>query len=322
MQTKYLSMTLAALLTASALTSNICFADETDDIDVFSELEESIGEEQKSLISFHKDIYCAVDGKAVNISGCVMKEDRVYVPIKPIFEAMGFTVTYAPKIKQVGLVQGETKILLDLNKGVIVGTLYADGKSVDINAVLDDNVELSGAVYIPIRNITENMYCQVDWKQENNTVYIQSPSLKDVTVEQKDTVDVSQYIGDNSTMYFEDIMPVILKISATSDFKQQITLIDSIVAEDAQSNIEIETSRVFNNFKSKMLALYALNDKPTYNENTSWMNEAYQGYDTYRASAVELQRLSDRLLSEGILSDAGAGLVTKIINDIKTKAFA
>ena len=298
----------------------VCYADNREDIDVFAELEESLGEEKENLVTFHKDIYCVVDGSVVNITGCVMKNDRVYVPIKPIFEAMGFTVTYSAKIQQVGLVRGNSKILLDLGRGIIVGTLSADNKSVELNAVLDDSVELNGAIYIPIRNLTENMYCEVEWNQGNSTVYIKSPSLKDVVTEIEPVNNIDDYIDTNATEYYKNLISVVQLANTSNDFEKKMEGIDQILEFESNTGIEIETARVCTNFKTKMYALSALKEKPSYNTSQTWDSLSYTGYDTYRASTAELKCLAERLVHEGILSPLGADEITTLASDVEDLA--
>lgn len=290
------------------------------DSDIFAEFESNAEEEVKNDVALHNDIYCAVDGKAVNITGCVLKADRVYVPIKPIFEAMGFLVTYVAKTRQVGLIRGDSKILIDLGKGLIIGTLVADSKTVELNAALDDSVEIDGAIYIPIRNIAENMYCKVDWQQGASTVYIQSPSLKDVQTNEVVIDDIGKYLGDLAGEYYKKVYTVLNNSRNLTDISKQIEMLEEVLGAESSSGIEIETARVFTNFKTKMIALSNLTEKPEYNESQSWDSVSYTGYDEYRASSLELKRLGDRLEMEYIITSEGNELLHDIVDSIEANA--
>lgn len=298
--TKIIPLTLALALVISPVYA--------DDEDIFGELEQDLQSEEsaKSLFTLHQDIYCAVDGKAIPITGCVMKEDRVYVPIKPIFEAMGFTVNYSAKLKQVGLMRGDSKILIDIGKGLIAGTLVANNKSVELNAVLDDSVDLSGAVYIPIRNIAENMYCVVDWNQDAQTVYIKSPDLSSVEVNTVTTDELHRYLGTSATEYYKNLF-VILNPALISDNKDVIfTSLTEATKQSGTSTLELETIRVLKQFTSRMHELDTLDSKPTSDTGQEWDSNAFTPIDTYTASRIEAQRFSDRLYHEGMINNDGA----------------
>lgn len=308
---------LASLLTVSTVSP--LQADTIDDL--FKTLEENADTTEENPVQFRTDIYCAVDGKAISIKGCVVKDNRVYVPIKPVFEAMGFQVTYVPSLQQVGLLKGNTKILLDLNKGLIIGVLAVGDKSVDINASLNDSVILDSATYIPIRNITENMYCKVNWDKASSTVFINSPSLDDVQVTSVESDTVSAYVGDNSTTADRELISILLNIKNAVSFTDKLSAID-MTKVSSENSVEVETARIFANFSSKMLELNSKTEKPQYNADLSWDSPEYKGYDTYRAATAELKRLAERLTFEKKINGDCKDMIIDIANDIETMAFA
>ena len=156
-------------------------SDDISDIGVGAEFNSEIN------VAVHKDIYCAVNGKAINITGCGLKEKRVYVPVKPVFEAMGYTVKYNTVKKQMQITSknNSTNVLIDLSKSTISGTLSNGKSEVELNSIIEDSCTVDGITYIPIRSIGDNMYCKVNWVQSAQKVYIESPQLPVVQTEQK-----------------------------------------------------------------------------------------------------------------------------------------
>ena len=285
--------------------TNVCFAEDYDNI--FNEGTD-LGVDVTQNIELHTDIYCVVDGSAVNISGCVLKEDRVYVPIKPIFEAMGYTVKYSPQSKRVGLTNGDTKILIDIGKGIITGKIVSIGKEVELNAVLSDSVELRGAVYIPIRNIGESMYCDVDWEQDTSTVKINSPDLSDVVPDKVYNFTILEYLSAGKTEYFENFISIFETISHQDSLEKKLNSLKKIQQIDYSTSLEIESTRVVLNLIEKITVLSSMSDKPEAVEE-SWNSPSFKGLSTHKASVLEAKRLADRLYSENVISYEGRELI-------------
>lgn len=95
----------------------------------------------------------------------IVDNNRVMVPIRSIFEALGYTVQW-DQARQTGLAISDTnKIRVQLNHNLITfdgGYYWCD---VPPKAV-------SGRILVPIRAIGESANCQVYWNQSKQTVEI------------------------------------------------------------------------------------------------------------------------------------------------------
>lgn len=105
-----------------------------------------------------------VNNKMLEASG-VSKDNRVLVPLRAIFEALGAQVNYDSKNKKITGILGDRVVHLTLNKKeALVGNKQV---ILDVPAQVVDSSTL-----VPVRFIGESLGAEVVW--ENNTVIINS----------------------------------------------------------------------------------------------------------------------------------------------------
>lgn len=99
----------------------------------------------------------------------IMINDRVMVPIRAIFEEMGYVVNWDSTIQTAISTKDNNKITVQLNNNVIKYTLNGnDGEYVcDVAPQI-----VSERTLVPVRAIAECAGCDVDWDGNNQTVII------------------------------------------------------------------------------------------------------------------------------------------------------
>lgn len=117
------------------------------------------------------------EGIGVNLNGTligfdqppVMQNDRVLVPIRAIFEAMGYAVDWNEAARTATAVKGGDSIIVQLNNDVIDYTTggVSGAYQCDVPPQL-----ISDRILVPVRAIAESAGCTVDWDETAQTVYI------------------------------------------------------------------------------------------------------------------------------------------------------
>ena len=124
------------------------------------------------------EISVTIDGVAVNFEGQgpVIIEGRTLVPVRGVFETLGFEVTWDGDISSVFLVRDDFSIQIIIGDTVFIrharNTPRLSGVSVielDVPAQIID-----GRTLLPIRAVVESMGYYVDWDGTTNTVVISS----------------------------------------------------------------------------------------------------------------------------------------------------
>ena len=113
-------------------------------------------------------IHVTVDGNALTFDQQpIMDSDRVMVPIRTIFEALGYTVDWDQATQTGTATNGKNAITVQVNNAGITydgGTYWCD--------VAPKNI--SGRILVPIRAISESAGCKVFWNQTMKKVIIES----------------------------------------------------------------------------------------------------------------------------------------------------
>lgn len=113
-------------------------------------------------------IRVTVDGKLVKFPDQepIIQNDRILVPFRAIFEALGAKVKWDDETKTVHASKGSDEISLELNSE----DMLSKG---DWMATLDVPViALNGRVMVPTRAVAEAFYYKVEWDGTTNTVII------------------------------------------------------------------------------------------------------------------------------------------------------
>lgn len=99
----------------------------------------------------------------------IMRNDRVMVPLRAIFEVLGYNVIWHDITQTATASNGSNTIIAQINNPNI---LYDQGTYVcDVSPTL-----VSDRTLVPVRAVSECAGCAVDWNEESNTVIITSGS--------------------------------------------------------------------------------------------------------------------------------------------------
>lgn len=113
-------------------------------------------------------IQVTLDGKSLNFDQPpIIDNNRVMVPIRTIFEALGYTVNWQNSTQTAIANKAGHSIIVQVNNPKITyngGSYYCD--------VSPKN--LSGRILVPVRAVSESAGCEVIWQSSTQTVMIQS----------------------------------------------------------------------------------------------------------------------------------------------------
>jgi hypothetical protein len=127
-----------------------------------------------SNASVAKVISVYVDGKKVAFDvQPIMENNRVLVPLRGVFEALGATVEWNDKDKSILAEKAETTLSLT------VGDAYAVVNKEMVNLDVPSK-NIGGRTFVPLRFVAESFNAKVTWDANTNTVAIESTSFADV----------------------------------------------------------------------------------------------------------------------------------------------
>lgn len=95
----------------------------------------------------------------------IIKDNRIYVPIRHISEDLGFKVEWISTRQTAKLTNSEATILVSINtKEVLVN---------DEKVMLNEKTFAEkGRIFVPLRSVAELLSQRVDWDQKNKTVIV------------------------------------------------------------------------------------------------------------------------------------------------------
>ena len=132
-----------------------------------------------TLIFFTCPAYADEGGITVNINGTNLAfevppqiiEDRVMVPMRGIFEALGASVNWYEESSLIISTKGADIISMQVGSDkIVVHNVITNESSVytmDVPPLIID-----GSTLVPIRAVSESMGCTVDWDGDTTTVTI------------------------------------------------------------------------------------------------------------------------------------------------------
>jgi len=124
-----------------------------------------------------REILVTIDGMAVDFQGQppTIVDGRTLVPVRGVFEALGFEVDFDNNTRTAILVGSQGSPYSNYEFRVPIGSSYFElnGQSfqLDVPAQI-----INGRTMLPIRHLLEQIGFSVDWHNEIRQVIIQSPS--------------------------------------------------------------------------------------------------------------------------------------------------
>ena len=146
-----------------------------------------------------------VNDAAIDINA-VIRDGRTLVPLRGVYEQLGYSVNWYAESKLATFEKGEKYMSVDANDGsVYIGAPYS---SIAPQVKVDTDVPaqvINDRLYLPLRAASEGLGLTVDWDGETKTVYVKSGEVDEKVTEDIDIGDVK---ADNSFAYsMNELMP-------------------------------------------------------------------------------------------------------------------
>lgn len=135
-------------------------------------------------LAFTLAIPCFANTIQIMLNGSTLKSNvaplqqngTTLVPIRLISENLGANVNYEKTEKKISIVTDQTSIELFVNNT----TAKINGKTITLNVAPQI---INNTTMVPIRFVSENLNCSVEWNQEKQLVIITSNSSLDSTLD-------------------------------------------------------------------------------------------------------------------------------------------
>jgi hypothetical protein len=113
------------------------------------------------------DITVTLNGSPIHFrgQGPVMSQDRVFVPLRGVFQRMGAHVDWDPSTQTVSADRGQTHVRLTI--GNRTASINGQPTNLDLPAEI-----IEGSTMVPLRFISEALGANVDWNDQDQTVLI------------------------------------------------------------------------------------------------------------------------------------------------------
>ncbi|GEM_PF-1490373 len=200
-----------------------------------------------SVVYADAEISVLIDGTKLSFDQApIMENDRVLVPLRAIFEALGCNVHYYDSTETISAQKGDKKISLQVGSNQML--VNDEVITIDVPAkVLNDRT------LVPVRAISEALDCWVGWTDETSTVSIESDHGLHTYTYQNGSQD---FLADNGTTILIAEY-TILQIDNPNNL-QEIKNINSRLKQDIEdylyevrSNVLPEAISRYNREKSK-----------------------------------------------------------------------
>jgi peptide/nickel transport system substrate-binding protein len=130
----------------------------------------------------------------------ILKDGRVLVPLRGIFEELGVTVEWNGTTKTIIASKSETKIILTIGKEIAIKNNQK--VALDVPAQI-----INGSTMIPLRFVGEALGSQVEWDQQNKTVFIHDVNTSEIDPSYGGTVTIAlggKPTGNFNPLYYSD----------------------------------------------------------------------------------------------------------------------
>ncbi len=120
----------------------------------------------------------------------IIKNDRTLLPVRAVVEALGGDISYDSSDRSVTIDTDETTIEMTIDDT----EMYVNGKrqTTDVAPIIEND-----RTFLPIRAVTENLNCDVEWDQDTETVSIYNTyQTKRIVVQTDSDIDFDEYDPD------------------------------------------------------------------------------------------------------------------------------
>lgn len=119
--------------------------------------------------AFASDISVNLDGESVEFAAQspVIVEGRTLIPLRGVFEKLGYEITWESETKTASFVKSDTVVNVTVNSPEF--TVNGEVKTLDVPAQI-----INGSMMLPLRAIGEAAGLEVDWDSNTKTVDLKS----------------------------------------------------------------------------------------------------------------------------------------------------
>lgn len=215
-----------------------------------------------------KDVSVLVDNRNVYFSdqAPIIESDRVLVPLRGVFEAMGASVEWNGDERSVTIntYDNRIRLILTIDNQDMTRIYFTTVKDTDITTV---NLDVAPTIVndrtmIPLRAISDSMNSIVNWDPDTYTVKILSSRMmkayNDIAESNPDDIKEGNI---NSEYMIDTVNATLPKLSLSSDSS------DAKVGDTVKVKVNLSNSSAYqsNSLVGGILTIYYDSDKYTYN---------------------------------------------------------
>ena len=154
-----------------------------------------------SCLAANGGITVTLNGSAINFPDAqpfINSESRTMVPVRFVSEALGANVTWVSEYSNVTIEKGGVKIDLYVGRTDAVNWAveHMSYFELDTAPIIRD-----GRTFVPLRFVSENLECYVDWINETQTVAITSMNLPMSYNDWRESVEIDQTETESTVTY-------------------------------------------------------------------------------------------------------------------------
>ncbi|MCH5210789.1 MAG: copper amine oxidase N-terminal domain-containing protein [Oscillospiraceae bacterium] len=172
----------------SPISYELTFSDNVINLKIYASDGLWLNEYYTSQGTVSEPIYVTLNGSTLNFDQPpIMINNRTMVPIRAIFEALGYTLDWNGDTQTAVASNGSNTITVTVDNNIITysgGTYECDTPPVNRN----------GRILVPVRAISECADCAVDWDDKTRTVIITAKAAGDTPYTAQDISALNDFI--------------------------------------------------------------------------------------------------------------------------------
>ena len=268
----------------------------------------------------------------------VIESGRTLVPLRGVFEQLGYSVKWNAETKEAIFVNGDKYMTIDAKDGgVYIGAPHSS-IAPPVKADTDVPAQLiNDRLYLPLRAASEGLGLSVDWDGETKTVYVKDGEENVTTPD----IDLTDLKADNSMAYkMNELMPktenymfsplsikMALALAANgADGETQAEIaktagLGDIQAYNVYAQNLIETYKAVSEKEEKQDDIRYLYDEPKHEKtqlsiaNSIWLNKDKAGDITFKDEYIKaMKQFYDAEINNVGMAD-GADRINKWCSD-------
>lgn len=233
-----------------------------------------------------QEVNVSLNGELIDFETAnpVVKDSRTLIPLRGLFEKMGYDIDWEPKTKAAILTRDGNTISIRANKEYI--TVNNIQIETDVPAQIID-----GYMMIPLRVVADSTGATVDWDAETKIVSVNS------NVDREYTLDMEEYV--------DDYMQIIEPLEYLDDVAAQLNTLNS---DSSRANINTTVEML--NTASETIAsvrkkIKSLNPP-----------EKFEEFQNLSLESLDLQKQNIQALLDAVSGDAAYDKTTNMIGSI------